>query len=70
MDSVEPRRLLARTLVEAGRRTLRDLNRDAFAVPTTGKIAIKVINHYGDEVMQVCGRRSFAVAPAWLHHPV
>ena len=24
-----------------------------FAVPTTGKIAVKVINHYGDEVMQV-----------------
>jgi adenine-specific DNA-methyltransferase len=25
----------------------------AFARPTTGKIAIKVINHYGDEVLQV-----------------
>jgi adenine-specific DNA-methyltransferase len=24
-----------------------------FSVPTTGKIAVKVINHYGDEVMQV-----------------
>jgi adenine-specific DNA-methyltransferase len=24
-----------------------------FAAPTTGKIAVKVINHYGDEVMQV-----------------
>jgi hypothetical protein len=26
-----------------------------FPVPTTGKIAIKVINHYGDEVMKVFG---------------
>ena len=24
-----------------------------FPVPTTGKIAVKVINHYGDEVLQV-----------------
>jgi adenine-specific DNA-methyltransferase len=24
-----------------------------FLVPQTGKIAIKVINHYGDEVMKV-----------------
>ncbi len=24
-----------------------------FPVPETGKIAVKVINHYGDEVLQV-----------------
>jgi adenine-specific DNA-methyltransferase len=24
-----------------------------FAVPETGKIAVKVINHYGDEVLKV-----------------
>ena len=24
-----------------------------FPVPTTGKIAVKVINHYGDEVLKV-----------------
>ena len=24
-----------------------------FAPPTTGKIAVKVINHYGDEVLKV-----------------
>jgi adenine-specific DNA-methyltransferase len=27
-----------------------------FPVPETGKIAVKVINHYGDEVLQVCTR--------------
>ena len=26
-----------------------------FEKPTTGKIAIKVINHYGDEVLKVYG---------------
>jgi adenine-specific DNA-methyltransferase len=25
-----------------------------FEKPETGKIAIKVINHYGDEVLKVC----------------
>jgi adenine-specific DNA-methyltransferase len=25
----------------------------AFAKPTTGKIAVKVINHYGDEILKV-----------------
>ena len=25
-----------------------------FDTPATGKIAIKVINHYGDEVLKVC----------------
>ena len=30
-----------------------------FAKPTTGKIAVKVINDYGDEVLQV-----FDVSPA------
>ena len=25
-----------------------------FPLPKTGKIAIKVINHYGDEVLKVC----------------
>jgi hypothetical protein len=27
-----------------------------FQPPETGKIAVKVINHYGDEVMKVTGR--------------
>ena len=27
----------------------------AFPAPETGKIAVKVINHYGDEVMRVYG---------------
>jgi adenine-specific DNA-methyltransferase len=26
-----------------------------FISPSTGKIAVKVINHYGDEVMKVYG---------------
>jgi adenine-specific DNA-methyltransferase len=25
-----------------------------FAKPLTGKIAVKIINHYGDEVLKVC----------------
>ena len=25
-----------------------------FDPPTSGKIAVKVINHYGDEVLKVC----------------
>jgi hypothetical protein len=30
-----------------------------FDVPATGRIAVKVLNHYGDEVLKVClrGRR-------------
>jgi hypothetical protein len=30
-----------------------------FHVPATGRIAVKVLNHYGDEVLKVClrGRR-------------
>ena len=29
--------------------------RRPFAVPATGMIAVKVINHYGDEVLRVYG---------------
>jgi adenine-specific DNA-methyltransferase len=36
------------------RRALRaDISEEAWARPVTGKVAIKVINHYGDEVMKV-----------------
>jgi hypothetical protein len=33
-------------------------------MPETGKIAIKVINHYGDEVLQVYEVGSATVRPA------
>jgi len=33
-----------------------------FAPPATGKIAVKVINHYGDEVMKVYGTEAVAAA--------
>ena len=29
-----------------------------FDVPEEGKIAVKVINHYGDEVLKVCDTRN------------
>jgi adenine-specific DNA-methyltransferase len=29
------------------------IERDPFVSPSTGKIAVKVINHFGDEVLKV-----------------
>lgn len=34
-------------------RQQRQRNRQLFPKPETGKIAVKVINHYGDEVLKV-----------------
>ena len=33
-----------------------------FAPPETGKIAVKVINHYGDEVLKVYNQRAFSMS--------
>jgi hypothetical protein len=38
---------------EAAWETLYRTRRRAFLAPETGKIAVKVINHYGDEMMKV-----------------
>jgi len=32
-----------------------------FETPSTGKIAVRVINHYGDEVLKVCSTESAEV---------
>ena len=37
----------------AGRSTIRATTSRPFAKPASGKIAVKVINHYGDEVLKV-----------------
>ena len=44
--------LKAEISVEAWETLYRDTSRP-FARPTTGRIAVKVINHFGDEVMKV-----------------
>ena len=38
---------------EAAWSTLHSITSRSFAPPLTGRIAVKVINHYGDEVMKV-----------------
>jgi hypothetical protein len=35
------------------RETIRQAKSMPFPAPSTGKIAVKVINHYGDEVLKV-----------------
>ncbi len=47
------RRALRADIDEAAWATLYSTESRPFAVPETGKVAVKVINHYGDEVMQV-----------------
>jgi len=48
-------RALRAEIDEAAWRSLYSTNSRPFDPPTTGKIAIKVINHYGDEVLKVFG---------------
>ena len=48
-------RALRAEINEAALRSLYSTTSRAFDSPTTGKIAIKVINHYGDEVLKVFG---------------
>jgi adenine-specific DNA-methyltransferase len=47
------KRALKAEIDEAAWATLYSTTSRPFAPPTTGKIAIKVINHYGDEVLKV-----------------
>ncbi len=47
------RKALRADIDEAAWATLYTTESRAFAAPETGKIAVKVINHYGDEVMKV-----------------
>ena len=47
------RRALRADIDEAAWSQLYATTSRPFAVPETGQIAVKVINHYGDEVMQV-----------------
>ncbi|MEO7118496.1 MAG: hypothetical protein ABIZ34_05935 [Candidatus Limnocylindrales bacterium] len=49
----ELRRALRADIDEAAWSQLCATTSRAFAAPDTGQIAVKVINHYGDEVMQV-----------------
>jgi adenine-specific DNA-methyltransferase len=54
----EPYESLKRALrayidVEAWNSLYRATSRRPFLVPNTGRIAVKVINHYGDEVKKV-----------------
>ena len=49
------KRALRAEIDEATWSTLYSTTSRPFAVPETGKIAIKVINHYGDEVLKVFG---------------
>jgi adenine-specific DNA-methyltransferase len=46
---------------EAGRSDYSTVSRP-FDPPETGKIAVKVINHYGDEVLKVSGAGTSASA--------
>jgi hypothetical protein len=46
-------RALKAEIDEAARTTLYSTLSRPFAPPTTGKIAVKVINHYGGEVLKV-----------------
>lgn len=48
------RRALRADIDEAAWDALYQSTSRPFPVPETGKIAMKVINHYGDEVMKVC----------------
>jgi len=47
------KRALKAEIYEAAWATLYSTISRPFAPPTTGKLAIKVINHYGDEVLKV-----------------
>jgi adenine-specific DNA-methyltransferase len=47
------KRALQADIDEAAWRSLYSTRSRPFAAPSTGKIAVKVINHYGDEVLQV-----------------
>jgi len=47
------KRALRAEIDEAAWQTLYTTVSQPFAPPETGKIAVKVINHYGDEVMKV-----------------
>ena len=47
------KRALKADIDEGTWETLYSTESRPFAKPETGKIAIKMINHYGDEVMQV-----------------
>ena len=47
------KRALKAEIDEAAWATLYSTTSRPFAPPTTGKIAVKVINHYGDEVLKV-----------------
>ena len=49
------RRALRADIDEAAWATLNSTVSRPFPRPTTGKIAVKVINHYGDEVLKVYG---------------
>lgn len=44
---------LLRTMVDAWRSILRSYTSREFRKPESGRIAVKVINHLGDEVMKV-----------------
>ena len=47
------KRALKADIDEAAWQSLYSTRSRPFAPPSTGKIAVKVINHYGDEVLQV-----------------
>ena len=49
------RRALRAEIDEAAWSALNSTKSYPFDKPKTGKIAVKVINHYGDEVMKVYG---------------
>ena len=51
-------RALRAAIDEAAWRSLYSTTSRPFDPPTTGKIAIKVINHYGDEVLKVFDARA------------
>jgi adenine-specific DNA-methyltransferase len=56
-DGLDPYRRLKSALKadidEAAWATLYSTRSRPFAKPATGKIAVKVVNHYGDEVLKV-----------------
>ncbi len=48
------KRALRAEIDEAAWQTLYSTTSRPFPAPKAGKIAVKVINHYGDEVLKVC----------------
>ena len=55
-ESAAPRnywKVLKNRLKKEGNQTVTNCNSRPFEIPTTGRIAAKIINHLGDEVMKV-----------------